>query len=39
VGAASMRLDEIVLRAVEDPMEHHKNKFGDDYRPSRSTPY
>ena len=39
VGAATMRLDPIVLQAVEDPMEHHKNKFGEDYRPSHDSPY
>ena len=39
VGAAPMRLDPIVLQAVEDPMEHHKNKFGEDYRPSHTSPY
>jgi plastocyanin len=39
VGATPMHLDPIVLQAVEDPMEHHKNKFGDDYRPSHDNPY
>jgi hypothetical protein len=39
VGATPMHLDEIVLQAAPDPMEHHKNKFGEDYRPSRSNPY
>jgi hypothetical protein len=39
VGTTPMRLDEIVLQAVEDPMEHHKNKFGEDYRPSHDNPY
>ncbi len=39
VGAAPLHLGEITLQAVADPMEHHKNKFGDDYHPSHNTPY
>ena len=31
--------DDIILQGVADPMEHHKNKFGDDYRPSHNAPY
>ena len=39
VGAAPVRLGEIVLQRVADPMEHHKNKFDEDYPPSRNAPY
>ena len=36
---ARVNMGEIALQAAEDPMAHHKNKFGEDYRPSHSTPY
>jgi plastocyanin len=39
VGAAPMRLSEIALQAAEDPMMHHTNKFGEEYKPSRESPY
>lgn len=39
IGTASVHLDDILLQGVADPMEHHKNKFGDDYRPSHDSPY
>ena len=39
VGAAPTHLGDITLEGVADPMEHHKNKFGDDYRPSHNAPY
>jgi hypothetical protein len=39
VGAASANLGEIALQAAADPMEHHKNKFGDDYHFSNDNPY
>jgi len=39
VGAAPVHLDQIFLQAAVDPMEHHKNKFGDDYHPSHDKPY
>lgn len=39
VGAGPVHLGEIALKAVDDPMLNHKNKFGDDYRPSHDTPY
>jgi hypothetical protein len=39
VGTAPVSLGEITLQAATDPMEHHKNKFGDDYPPSRDNPY
>jgi len=39
VGAMPVHLGELVLQAAADPMEHHKNKFGEDYRPDAGTPY
>ena len=39
VGAAPLHLGEIALQGVADPMEHHKNKFGEDYRPNRDARY
>jgi hypothetical protein len=39
VGAAPTYLGDITLEGVVDPMEHHKNKFGDDYHPTHNTPY
>jgi plastocyanin len=39
VGAVPVRLGEIALEGAADPMEHHKNKFGDDYPPSHDSPY
>lgn len=32
VGLAPVRLGEIALEGASDPMAHHKNKFGEDYR-------
>jgi hypothetical protein len=39
VGAASAHLGEIALQGAADPMEHHKNKFGDDYPPAHESHY
>jgi plastocyanin len=39
VGTSSVRLDEIQLQAVANPMGHHKNKFGEDYKPSHESEY
>jgi hypothetical protein len=39
VGTAAVRLHEIVLEGASDPMAHHKNKFGDDYRPDHNRSY
>lgn len=39
VGATPVRLGEIVLQTAADPMAHHKNKFGEDYRPTNPRPY
>jgi plastocyanin len=39
IGAASVHLGEIVLQRVANPMEHHKNKFGDDYHSDHNSQY
>ena len=39
IGATPVHVNEITLQAAADPMEHHKNKFGEDYRPESNTPY
>ena len=39
VGAGPVHLGEIALQVAADPMEHHKNKFDDDYRPDHNPPY
>ena len=39
VGAAPLQLGEIVLEGASDPMAHHKNKFGEDYRPEPDPNY
>jgi plastocyanin len=39
ISTAQVALGQIVLQGTNNPMEQHKNKFGDDYRPSRDTPY
>jgi hypothetical protein len=39
IGAAPVHLGEIALQSAVDPMEHHRNKFGDDYRPDHNPPY
>ena len=39
IGTSSVRLDEIQLQAVADPMRRHKNKFGEDYKPSHDSEY
>ena len=39
VGAGPVHLGEIALEGVADPMEHHKNKFDEDYHPNHGTPY
>jgi plastocyanin len=39
VGADPVHLGEIALQGVADPMEHHKNKFGEDYRPTHDSSY
>jgi len=39
VGSVAAHLGDIILEDAADPMEHHKNKFGDDYPASHSHPY
>jgi plastocyanin len=39
VGTGPVRLDEIQLQAAADPMGHHKNKFGEDYRTEHDSEY
>jgi plastocyanin len=39
VGASAVHLGEIVLEGAADPMAHHKNKFGEDYRKNREPKY
>ncbi len=39
VGTSPMHLDQISLKATATPMQHHKNKFGDDYRPDHDAVY
>ncbi|MDP9052188.1 MAG: hypothetical protein M3O31_15935 [Acidobacteriota bacterium] len=39
VGATPVRLNEIGLQSVADPMDHHKNKFGEEYSPPHKSPY
>jgi plastocyanin len=39
VSAESVQLGEISLQVTADPMEKHKNKFGEDYQPSTASPY
>jgi plastocyanin len=39
ISATPVNLGQILLQGTANPMEHHKNKFGDDYHPSRETPY
>jgi len=39
VSTESVELGEILLQVTTDPMEKHKNKFGEDYRPATAPPY
>jgi hypothetical protein len=39
VGASPVHAGDIEMQGVADPMQNHKNKFGDDYNPSHNTPY
>ena len=39
VGATPAHLGEITLEGAADPMAHHKNKFGEDYRPDKTPAY
>jgi plastocyanin len=39
VGNAPVNLGEIELQAAPDPIDHHRNKFGDDYHPDHAPAY
>jgi hypothetical protein len=39
VGRSPLHLGEITLETMADPMQNHKNKFGEDYHPSHTAPY
>ena len=39
VGATPVRLGEITMEGTTDLLRDHKNKFGEDYRPSHNSPY
>jgi plastocyanin len=39
VGGAPVHLGDIILNVAADPLTHHKNKFGEDYRPDREHTY
>ncbi len=39
VGTAPVHLGDVLLQAAADPMDHHKNKFGEDYSPGHPNPY
>jgi hypothetical protein len=34
-----VHLGDVLLQAAADPMDHHKNKFGEDYSPGHPNPY
>lgn len=39
VGGAALRLDDINLTSIMNPMAEHKNKFGEEYRPGHESSY
>jgi plastocyanin len=39
VGITPVHLDDLNLVDTSDPMKHHTNKFGEDYRPIHDSPY
>jgi hypothetical protein len=39
VGTAPVHIGEITLQRAADPMQHHKNKFGEDYPLTHEAPY
>jgi plastocyanin len=39
ISSAPVNLGQILLQGTANPMENHKNKFGEDYRPTHDTPY
>jgi plastocyanin len=39
VTSQPLRLDDIALQATTDALAHHKNKFGEDYKPNQEIRY
>ena len=39
VSTDAVHLGDITLQATTDALAHHKNKFGEDYEPSRDQKY
>ncbi len=39
VATGPVHLGELVLKTTANPMQHHKNKFGEDYLPEHQAPY
>jgi hypothetical protein len=39
VSTEAVHLGDISLQATMDALSHHKNKFGEDYQPSREQKY
>jgi hypothetical protein len=39
VSTEAVHLDDIALQTTADALSHHKNKFGEDYQPSREQKY
>ena len=39
ITTAQVSLGKIAMQSTANPMEHHKNKFGEDYRPTHDAPY
>jgi plastocyanin len=39
VGLTALQLGDLHLEGTADPMKHHMNKFGEEYRPSHDAPY
>jgi hypothetical protein len=39
VTSVPLRLGDITLQATADALEHHKNKFGEDYKPNQEIRY
>ena len=39
VSSGAVHLGDITLQTTTDALAHHKNKFGDDYQPSRDQKY
>jgi hypothetical protein len=39
VSSEAVRLGDITLQPATDALAHHKNKFGEDYKPTRDQKY